>query len=436
MGERWDALWRNARLATMASGDGGWGEVPGGAIAVLDGRIAWVGPEAELPADAARRAERLHDAGGRWITPALVDCHTHLVFAGDRADEFERRLRGESYEEIARSGGGILSTVRATRAADEDTLFRSAARRARRLLAEGVTAIEVKSGYGLDLDSEIRMLRVGRRLGRELPLTVRTTLLAAHALPPEHEGEREEFLRRVREEILPRAADEALADAVDAFCDEIAFTPRECEEVLRAGAELGLDLRLHADQLSDQGGAALAARLEARSADHLEFTSDAGVAAMAGSGTVAVLLPGAFHFLGGDRVPPVEAFRSRGVAMAVATDLNPGSSPLASLLLAMNLACVHFGLTPLEALAGVTRHGARVLGLEAERGTLEEAKAADFVLWDVGHPRELAYWAGANPCAGVVRAGRALPSEGMLGQAQLPSEEAENDEGPISSLQG
>nr|NIP60572.1 imidazolonepropionase [Gemmatimonadota bacterium]NIR80992.1 imidazolonepropionase [Gemmatimonadota bacterium]NIT89817.1 imidazolonepropionase [Gemmatimonadota bacterium]NIU33605.1 imidazolonepropionase [Gemmatimonadota bacterium]NIU37858.1 imidazolonepropionase [Gemmatimonadota bacterium] len=430
MAERWDALWRNAALATMADGDGGWGVIASGAIAVRDGRIAWIGPEADLPGDAERRAATVRDAAGRWITPALVDCHTHLVFGGDRADEFERRLRGESYQEIARSGGGILSTVRATRAADEESLYRSAARRARRLLAEGVTTIEVKSGYGLGVDSELRMLRVGRRLGRELPLTVRTTLLSAHALPPEFEGDRAGFLRRVREEILPRAAAEGLADAVDAFCDEIAFSRRECEGVLRDGAELGLDLRLHADQLSDQGGAALAARLGARSADHLEYTSDEGVAAMAGSGTVAVLLPGAYHFLGGDRVPPVEAFRTRGVAMAVATDLNPGSSPLASLLLAMNLACVHFGLTPLEALAGVTRHGARVLGLEAERGTLEEAKAADFVLWDVGHPRELAYWAGANPSAAVVRAGRPLPTEGMPGEAEPPSEGAENDEGP------
>ncbi|HSR43384.1 MAG TPA: imidazolonepropionase, partial [Longimicrobiales bacterium] len=239
MAEGWDALWRNAALATMADGDGAWGEIPSGAIGVRDGRIAWIGPEADLPGDAESRAESVRDAAGRWITPALVDCHTHLVFAGDRADEFERRLRGESYEEIARAGGGILSTVRATRAADEEALFRSAARRARRLLAEGVTTIEVKSGYGLDPDSELRMLRVARRLGRELPLTVRTTLLSAHALPPEFRGDREGFLRLVREEILPRAADEGLVDAVDAFCDEIAFTPAECEAVLRSGAERG-----------------------------------------------------------------------------------------------------------------------------------------------------------------------------------------------------
>lgn len=433
MDEAWDTLWRNAHLATMGSPGGGWGLLADGALAIRAGRIAWVGPRADLPPDADRRSAEVRDAGGRWLTPGLVDCHTHLVFGGDRADEFERRLAGERYEEIARSGGGILSTVRETREADDVELFRRAEARARRLLSEGVTALEVKSGYGLDVESELRMLRVARRLGRELPLTVRTTLLGAHALPAEYRDDREAYLRLVRDEMLPRACREELADAVDAFCDEIAFDARECEGVLRAGAELGLDLRLHADQLSDQGGAALAARLGARSADHLEHASEGGVAAMAEAGTVAVLLPGAYHFLGGGVRPPVDAFRSRGVAMAVATDLNPGSSPLSSLLLATNLACVHFGLTPEEAVVGVTLHGARVLGLEEERGSLEPGKVADLAIWEVGHPRELAYWAGANPCVGVVRGGRLLPAPPGDGVGDEGPGQAD---GPISSNPG
>ncbi len=402
----WDAVWIDADVATLASGAGDpWGIVRDGAVAVRDGTIAAVGTRAEVLGDPAAEHARRFEVGG-WITPGLVDCHTHLVFAGSRADEFERRLRGESYEEIARSGGGILSTVRATREASEAELFETGARRVRELLSGGVTTVEVKSGYGLDTETELRMLRVARRLGAELPVRVRTTLLAAHALPPEREGDRAGYLREVREETIPRAVEEGLADAVDAFCEGIAFSVEESESVLRTGAERGLDLRLHADQLSDSGGAALAARLGARSADHLEHASDDGVRAMADAGTAAVLLPGAYHYLGGEARPPVERFREIGVPMAVATDLNPGTSPVSSLVLTMNLACVHFGLTPAEALHGATRLGARVLGIDDRCGTLEEGKAADLALWDVTHPRDLAYWAGRNPCTGVVCGGR------------------------------
>ncbi len=403
---RWDALWVDAHLATMDGGDDPWGELRDGALAVADGRIARVGARSELTADPRADGAELHEAGGAWITPGLVDCHTHLVFGGDRADEFERRLRGESYEEIARSGGGILASVRATRAADEEALFRAAAARVRELMAGGVTTVEVKSGYGLDTGTELKMLRVARRLGCELPVTVRTTLLAAHALPPAFADDRAGYLRGVVEETLPAAVDAGLADAVDAFCEEIAFSVEECRTVLEAGREAGLDARLHADQLTDGGGAALAAEVGARSADHLEHTSTAGVEAMAEAGTAAVLLPGAYHFLGGERRPPVEELRRRGVPMAVATDLNPGTSPVPSLVLALNLSCVHFGLTPAEAVAGATREAARVLGLGEDRGTLAEGRRADLALWNVEHPRELAYWAGRVPCSGVVVEGR------------------------------
>lgn len=402
----WDRIWLDAHLATMRPGPDPYGIVRNGAVAVRDGRIARVGAEAELASAPEAAGARVHEAGGAWVTPGLVDCHAHPVFAGDRADEFERRLQGESYQEIARSGGGILSTVRATRAADAETLLAGAARRLDALAAEGVVAVEVKSGYGLDSETELRMLRVGRRLEEEVGVTVRTTFLGAHALPPEFEHDRTGYLRLVVEEMIPRAAEEGLADAVDAFCEEIAFSAQECRAVLRAGLEHGMAARLHADQLSDAGGAALAAELGARSADHLEHASDGGIRAMGSAGTVAVLLPGAYHFLGEDRPPPVARFREEGVPMAVATDLNPGSSPLGSLLLALNLACIHFGLTPAEALAGATRHAARVLGMENDRGALAAGRLADLALWDVGHPRELAYWVGRNPCLGVVREGR------------------------------
>lgn len=426
-----DLLVVSAQLATLRPGPDPWGAVADGAVAVRDGRIAWVGPEAELPGAWAARprvpwnaegrdgdgkdgaggpgaAEPLPvlDAGGACLTPGLVDCHTHLVFGGSRVEEWEARLAGATYEELARAGGGILSTVRATRAADEGALAASARARLETLLAHGVTTVEIKSGYGLDLATELRMLEVARRLGRELPVRVRATLLGAHALPPEHADDRAGYLDLVTSEMIPEAARRGLADQVDAFCEGIAFTPEECARVFEAGRAHGLGLRLHADQRTDQGAAALAARHGARSADHLEHTSRAGAEAMAGAGTAAVLLPGAALFLRDDTVPPVEAFRELGVPMAVATDLNPGSSPLRSPLLAMGLACSLFGLTPAEALVGVTRAAAGVLGLEDELGTLEEGKRADLALWRVEHPAELAYWMGGSPLVARVVGGR------------------------------
>jgi imidazolonepropionase len=340
-----------------------------------------------------------------WMTPGLIDCHTHLVFGGDRSGEFEARLGGATYEEIARKGGGIRSTMAATRGASEEDLLQVAAPRLESLISEGVTTVEIKSGYGMETETELRMLSVARALGRRYPVEVQTSFLGAHVLPPEFEGRRDEYLDLICREMIPRAVEEGLADAVDAFCDEIAFTTEECERVLRAGRDAGLGLKLHADQLTDQGGALLAGRLGARSADHLERASMEGVLAMAESGTVAVLLPGAFYFLGDDHPPPVAGFREAGVRMAVATDLNPGSSPLNSLLTAMNLACVLFKLTPEEALKGATIHAARALGLHDRIGTLEKEKMADLALWEIGHPRELSYWVGKNPCKGVVKDG-------------------------------
>lgn len=406
-----DLLVRNARIATMAPGGSAYGSVAGDTVAVRDGRVAWMGPTEQLPRE-LHDVEATLDAEGGWVTPGLVDCHTHLVFGGDRAREFEQRLGGASYEEIARAGGGILSTVRATRGASDDALAASAEVRVRTLARRGVTTVEVKSGYGLDTETELRMLRVARGLSERVGVRVQTTLLGAHAIPPEFAGDRGGYVRLVCEEMIPAAASSGLADAVDAFGERIAFTPEECGRVFEAARDHGLPVRLHADQLSDQGGAALAAKHGARSADHLEHTSEEGVRAMAAAGTVAVLLPGAAHFLRDPTVPPVAWFREHGVPMAVATDLNPGSSPLLDPLRAANLACLLFGLTPEEALAGMTRNAARALGLETEIGTLALGKRADLAVWGVEHPAELAYWMGAEACRGVVRSGRPvrLPS--------------------------
>ena len=409
----WDALWLNAHLATMApeaGGEGGYHAIRDGALAVEAGRIAWVGRGAELSGAPQGLARAVPDCGGRWITPGLIDCHTHLVHGGDRAREFALRLNGASYEEIARAGGGILSTVAATRAADEEQLYRSARRRLDALRREGVTTIEVKSGYGLDLDTEMRMLRVAGRLGAETGLRVRRTYLGAHAVPPEYTEDADGYLDLVCRQVLPHIVAEGLADAVDAFGETIAFTPRQVARVFEAATELGLPVKLHADQLSDQGGGALAASFEALSADHLEYLSEAGAKAMAAAGTVAVLLPGAFYVLGETRRPPVDLLRRHGVAMAVATDCNPGSAPVTSLLLMLNMACTLFRLTPEEALAGATRNAAAALGLSRECGRLAPGLAADFVLWDVAVPAELAYRIGFNPCAGIVRGGVADPS--------------------------
>ncbi|HZB92378.1 MAG TPA: imidazolonepropionase [Stellaceae bacterium] len=395
-------IWENARLATMVAGGAPYGTVEDGALAIAGDRIAWVGARRDLPSfPGARR----HDAEGCWVTPGLIDCHTHLVFAGDRSGEFERRLQGASYEEIAREGGGIRASVAATRAAGEDALYAASARRLERLLAEGVTTVEIKSGYGLDLDSEAKMLRVARRLGAALPVTVRTSFLGAHALPPEFDGRQGDYVALVAGAMLDQIAAAGLADAVDAFCERIAFSPAETATIFAAARARGLPVKLHADQLSDQGGAALAARFGALSADHLEYASEAGIAAMAASGTVAVLLPAAFYFLRETKRPPVDWLRRHGVPIALAGDCNPGSSPLLSPLLVLNMACTLFGLTPEEALAGMTRNGARALGL-ADRGTLATGQRADFALWEVSRPAELAYWLGGAPLRAVVQGGK------------------------------
>ncbi len=402
---RWDRLWVNVRLATMVEGGTPYGAIDRGALAVADGQIAFAGSASDLLPDVS--ADQVIDAEGRWMTPGLIDCHTHIVFGGDRVDEFEARLNGATYEEIARAGGGILSTVRATRAASENDLVESAAPRMRQLIVDGVTTIEIKSGYGLDTENELKMLRAARRLGHELPIDVRTTFLGAHALPPEFADDRSGYLDLVCNEMLPRAAEDGLVDAVDAFCETIGFTADETARLFETATRLGLRVKLHADQLTDGGGAALAARYQALSADHVEWTSPDGVVAMARAGTVAVLLPGAFHTLRETRLPPVEQFRAAGVPMAIATDCNPGTSPVRSMLLMLNLACTLFRLTPEEALAGVTRNAARALGL-TDRGTLELGKRADLVLWDIRSPADLCYWLGGRPELSVSSARQTL----------------------------
>jgi imidazolonepropionase len=377
-------LWRNARIATCD--ETGRVHSPG-AVVTRGPLVEWVGDEADLPTGV--RPERTVELAGRWVTPGLIDCHTHLVFAGERAAEFARRTAGESYAGIAREGGGILGTMRATRAATEDELLEQSRPRLESLLQEGVTTVEIKSGYGLTLEDELKLLRTARHVGESLPLTVHATLLAAHAVPPEYQGRAEDYVSLVTDSILPAAASEGLADSVDAFCERIAFTPAQVRRVFERAQELGLPVRLHAEQLSNSQGAALAASLGALSADHLEWLDEDGAAAMAAAGTVAVLLPGAFYFLRETRLPPVALLRERGVPMAVASDFNPGSSPLLSLRLAMNMACVLFGLTPEESLAGVTRCAAQALGL-TERGVIAPGMRADLVLWDAHHPAELA----------------------------------------------
>ncbi len=399
---RWDALWVNVHLATMAE-RGSYGEIRDAAIAVRAGRIAWLGPRAALPS--GYRSVVTHDGDGCWLTPGLIDCHTHIVYAGNRSDEFEARLNGASYEDIAQRGGGIMSTVRSTRAATEQTLLAASLVRVKSLLAEGVTTLEIKSGYGLDLETERKMLRVARRIGETLPLRVRTTFLGAHALPPEYAGRADDYIELICKEMLPALAAENLVDAVDAFCEKIGFSADQTERVFRAAQSLGLPVKLHAEQLSDQSGAALTARYRGLSADHLEYLSQAGIDAMAAAGTVAVLLPGAFYFLRETKMPPVQALRDARVPIAISTDCNPGTSPMTSLLLAMNMACTLFRLTPLEALEGTTRHAAKALGLEREMGSLETGKAADFALWSIDRPVDLAYAIGGNPCREVVVAG-------------------------------
>ncbi len=409
---RMDAIWLNARLATMAvegatKPGAPYGAIEDGALAVRDGRIAWVGARGALPDKPEALAETVHDCGRRWITPGLIDCHTHLIYGGNRAGEFEKRLEGVSYEEIARAGGGIASTVEATRAASEEALFEAAQPVLRSLMAEGVTTLEIKSGYGLDTENEAKMLRVARRLGRALALDIRTSFLGAHALPPEFEGREDDYIDAVCTEMLPSIAGEGLADAVDAFCEGIGFSREQTRRVFEAAKAHGLPVKLHAEQLSNLRGAVLAAEYGALSADHLEHLDDEGVAAMAGAGTIAVLLPGAYYFLRETRSPPVDKLRTAGVPIAIASDSNPGSSPAGSILLMANMACTLFRLTPEEALAGITRNAGLALGVGERAGTLEVGKNADFVLWDIDEPAELAYRFGFNPCAGVVKGGQA-----------------------------
>ncbi|WP_287813932.1 imidazolonepropionase [Achromobacter sp.] len=393
-------IWRNCHVATMAGGE--YAAVERAALVTRGQHIEWVGPEADLPrGDEAAE----HDLGGAWVTPGLIDCHTHLVFGGDRSQEFEQRLQGVDYAVIAAQGGGIASTVRATRAATEAQLYASARRRALHLLRDGVTTLEIKSGYGLDLPNERKMLRVARHLGQTLPLTVRATCLAAHALPPEFAGRADDYIDEVARRMLPVLAAEGLVDAVDAFCEHLAFSPAQVERVFQAAAQLGLPVKLHAEQLSSLHGASLAARHGALSSDHLEYLTEADVRAMAAAGTVAVLLPGAFYALRETQLPPIDLLRRHGVPIAISSDLNPGTSPALSLRLMLSMACTLFRLTPQEALAGATVHAARALGLQASHGVLAPGKVADFVAWDIAHPAELAYWIGGELPKRVIRHG-------------------------------
>jgi imidazolonepropionase len=395
-------LWRNARLATC---DEAGRRIAQGALLTRGERIDWVGEEAALP---PATPDEVHDLGGAWVTPALIDCHTHLVFAGTRAEEYAERLRGTSYEQIARAGGGILSTVRAVRAASEQQLFDESAPRLAALMAEGVTTVEIKSGYGLTLADEAKMLRVARALGRAFPVTVRTTLLAAHTVPPEYRGRAGEYIEVIAREWLPALLREGLIDALDVFCENIAFSVSQAETLFAAARALGVPVKMHAEQLSNLGGTLMAARHGALSCDHLEYAGAAEAAALGADGPVAVLLPVAFYCLAADRPPPVAALRAAGAAMAVASDSNPGSAPGASLLTAMSMATRLFGLTADEALLGVTRQAARALGLRRERGTLTAGAAADFVVWSVRAPEELGYWIGFNPRRTVVRGAEVL----------------------------
>ncbi|GFE82252.1 imidazolonepropionase [Steroidobacter agaridevorans] len=390
-----ERVWRNARLATLAHGARGIGLVTQGALLIRGERIVFAGPERELPPASGARDEI--DCEGRWITPGLVDCHTHLIHAGNRAREFELRLRGATYQEIAAAGGGIISTLRATRAATKEQLVADALRRLDAAIDEGVTAIEIKSGYGLDLETERRMLQAARELGRLRKVHVHTTFLGAHAVPPEMSGDADAYIDSVVGTMLPALAADGLIDSVDGFCEHIAFSPAQMSRVFEAAAKHGLRVRLHADQLSNLGGARLAAEHAALSADHLEYSDEASVEALARAATVAVLLPGAFYFLRETTLPPVALLRRHGVPIAVATDCNPGTSPLTSLLLAMNMAATQFRLTVEECLIGTTRAAARALGLESEIGTLEAGKLADFAVWDIDAPAELVYRIGSNP---------------------------------------
>ncbi|WP_252088486.1 imidazolonepropionase [Pseudomonas sp. MWU13-3659] len=396
-------LWQHCHAATMT--EGRYSVIEDAAIVISAGLIEWIGPRGEVPPVAA---DRVVDLGGAWVTPGLIDCHTHAVFGGNRSGEFEQRLQGVSYAEIAAQGGGIASTVRATRAASEDALLASARQRVQALMRDGVTTIEIKSGYGLDLENERKMLRVARRLGEELPVTVRNTCLAAHALPPEYAGRADDYIDHICEQMLPALATEGLVDAVDAFCEHLAFSPAQVERLFIKARALGLPVKLHAEQLSSLHGSSLAARYQALSADHLEFMTEEDAIAMAKAGTVAVLLPGAFYFLRETQLPPMDALRRHGVKIALASDLNPGTSPGLSLRLMLNMGCTCFRMTPEEALAGVTLHAATALGLGHSHGSLEVGKVADFVAWQIERPADLSYWLGGDLPKRVVRLGHEI----------------------------
>ncbi|MDY0938260.1 imidazolonepropionase [Pseudomonas viridiflava] len=393
-------LWKNCHIATMAHGK--YSIIEDAAIVTSGAYIEWIGPQDQVE---ETDYENCTDLGGAWVTPGLIDCHTHTVFGGNRSGEFEQRLQGVSYADIAAAGGGIASTVRATRAATEDELYISAERRLRHLLKDGVTTVEVKSGYGLDLENERKLLRVIRRLGNTQPVTVRSTCLAAHALPPEYANRADDYIHHICNEMLPALAAEGLVDAVDAFCEYLAFSPAQVEQVFITAGQLGLPVKLHAEQLSSLGGSSLAARYKALSADHLEFMTEDDVIAMAASGTVAVLLPGAYYFLRETQLPPMDALRKHGVPIAISTDMNPGTSPGLSLRLMLNMACTLFRMTPEEALAGVTLNAAKALGMGDTHGSLEVGKTADFVAWDIERPADLAYWLGGDLDKRVVRHG-------------------------------
>ncbi|KPX13676.1 Imidazolonepropionase [Pseudomonas syringae pv. delphinii] len=393
-------LWKHCHIASMAHGK--YSIIEDAAIVTSGALIEWIGPQAEL---IEPEHDNCIDLGGAWVTPGLIDCHTHTVFGGNRSGEFEQRLQGVSYAEIAAAGGGIASTVRATRAASEDELYASAERRLRHLLKDGVTTVEMKSGYGLDLENERKILRVIRRLGNTQPVTVRATCLAAHALPPEYADRADDFINHICNEMLPALAAEGLVDAVDAFCEYLAFSPEQVERVFITAGQLALPVKLHAEQLSSLGGSSLAARYNALSADHLEFMTEDDAIAMAAAGTVAVLLPGAFYFLRETQLPPMDALRKHGVPIAISTDLNPGTSPGLSLRLMLNMACTLFRMTPEEALAGVTFNAAKALGMSATHGSLEVGKVADFVAWNIERPADLAYWLGGDLDKRIVRHG-------------------------------
>lgn len=403
--QQWQTLWINVNLATMNDGSNSYGAIENGALAIANGKIAWLGTMSDLSAS-EYKAEHVIDGKGAWLTPGLVDCHTHLVFGGNRANEFEMRLEGKSYQEIANAGGGIVSTVTATRAASESELFQSAFKRLAAMHQQGVTTIEIKSGYGLDSENEIKMLQVAGQLAKSLPVTVRKTFLGAHALPAEYQDRADDYIKFVCEDMLPKVASLQLADAVDVFCEGIGFSLAQTEQVFAAAKKYHLPVKVHAEQLSNLGGTALAAKYQALSSDHIEFLDEAGVIAMKSADMTAVLLPGAFYFLRETQLPPIELLRKHKVSMAVATDANPGTSPINSLQLMLNMACTFFRLTPVEALAGVTCHGAKALGLANSKGQLAVGYDADIACWDIKQPAELCYQFGVNPLSQLMQAGK------------------------------